>query len=358
MVNRHKTGKKPHFISKITQWEYHPWWLANIPVYGYWLWFAARTRHLIFFSNVNPAIPLGGAMGESKWDILQLLPPGILPKSIPVQAGADFGTVQEELDKIGISYPLIAKPDVGERGFLVKKIENRDDLRDYLRRWPIKFILQEFLHLPVEASVLYHVFPGEAGRFDITSLCLKEFLCVQGDGTSSIRDLMAENARSSFQIPRFERDFAPMLERVPTLGETVLLEPIGNHARGTKFLNGNAHISPEMVAAFEPICRQISGVHYARFDLKCDSIESLQKGQFKVMELNGILGEPAHIYDPQYGMFRAYRDLWKHWSLLFRLHQAQLKKGYAPTPLAEAFRFARGYFQYKKALVPHPVNKL
>ncbi|MFN0034111.1 MAG: hypothetical protein ACKVUS_03525 [Saprospiraceae bacterium] len=339
-----------HFFTRLWHWEYHPWWLANIPVYGFWLWYAARARHLFFFSNVNPAIPLAGAMGESKWDILQLLPPEIVPKTIIVESGAGFEKVLAALERAGIAFPLIAKPDVGERGFLVKKIENREVLREYLERWPVRFVLQEFLALPVEASVLYHVFPGEGGAFGITSVCLKEFLSVRGDGVWNIRQLMAQNARSAFQIPRFEHDFPDVLEKIPAAGETVLLEPIGNHSRGTKFLNGNHLITPAMLAAFEPICRQIPGVQYARFDLKCASPEALQRGAFKVMELNGVLGEPAHIYDPAHGMFRAYHDLWWHWRLLFRLHRAQRKRGIQPTLHGEAWRFAQGYFRYKKKL--------
>ncbi len=339
-----------HFFTRITQWEYHPWWLANIPVYGFWLWYAARSRHLIFFSNVNPAIPLGGAMGESKWDILQLLPQEIVPKTIAVEGGEGFEKVMASLEQAGISFPLIAKPDVGERGFLVKKVESPEVLREYLSRWRVKFILQEFLSFPIEASVLYHLFPDEGGGFDITSVCLKEFLSVKGDGVSSIRQLMAQNARSAFQLPRFERDFPDILEKIIPAGEVRLLEPIGNHSRGTKFLNGNHLLSNQMIQAFEPICRQIPGVQYARFDLKSASLEALQRGEFKVMELNGILGEPAHIYDPAHGMMRAYRDLWRHWQLLFRLHRAQRKRGLYPTPLGEALRFARGYFRYKKQL--------
>ena len=339
-----------HFFTRLTHWEYHPWWLANIPVYGFYAWFAARARHVFFFSNVNPAIPLGGAMGESKWDILRLLPPEIVPKTISVRAGENFQQVLLAIQGAGIKFPLIAKPDVGERGFLVKKVENPEALRQHLARWPVLFILQEFLELPVEASVLYHLFPGENGSFGITSICLKEFLVVRGDGTSNIRQLMAQNARSAFQLPRFERDFPEVLDKIPAPGEQVLLEPIGNHARGTKFLNGNALINAEMLAAFDPICRQIAGVQYARFDLKCASVEALQRGEFKVMELNGILGEPAHIYDPTHGMFRAYRDLWHHWRLLFKLHRAQRHRGISPTPHGEAWRFAQAYFQYKKRL--------
>ena len=125
---------------------------------------------------------------------------------------------------------------------------------------------------------------------------------------------------------------------MPALGESLLLEPIGNHARGTKFLNGNHLIGPELLAAFEPLCRSIEGVHYGRFDLKCASAEALLRGECQVMELNGVLGEPA------------YADLYRHWRLLYRLHRAQRRAGVRPTSYREAWRIARAYFQYKNRL--------
>lgn len=344
-------ANKPHFITRWTQWEYYPWWLANIPVYGFWLWFAARARHLLFFSNVNPTIPLGGAMGESKWDILLQLPEAILPQTMVVEKDEPFESVLFMLDQKGIIFPLIAKPDVGERGFLVKKVNNELELREHLQQYPARFILQEFLTLPFEASVLYHRFPGPDGAFDITSVCLKEFLQVKGDGSSSIRALMLQQARAAFQVPRFEQEFPGLLNRIPAEGEQVLLEPIGNHSRGTKFMNGNHLITPEMVQAFEEICTKIPDVQYARFDLKTDSWEALQRAEFKVMELNGVFGEPAHIYDPSHGMWRAYRDIWIHWRLLFRLHKAQKKMGHYPTSHREGLQFIREYFQYKDKLM-------
>lgn len=337
-----------HWLKKWTVWEYLPWWVSNVPMYGFWLWFAARARHLVFFSNVNPAIPLGGAMGESKFDILQLLPPAILPKTILVRAGESFEQVELARQQAGIGYPLIAKPDVGERGFLVKKITRPEELRQHLARYPARFILQEFLVLPVETTVLFHRYP--TGRFGITSVCVKEFLSVRGDGVSNVRQLMGKDARATFQLERFARESPEILEKTPADGETLLLEPIGNHCRGTKFLNGNHLIGERLLKAFEPICAALPGVCYGRFDLKCESLEALQRGEVKVMELNGVFGEPAHVYDPAFGMWRAYRDFYRHWRLLFDLSKVQLHRGVRPTPHREAWRFVRQYFKYKKEM--------
>jgi hypothetical protein len=198
-------------------------------------------------------------------------------------------------------------------------------------------------------SILFHRFPDNS-RFAITSICIKEFLAVTGDGHSSVRALMATELRAAFQLDRFEKERPEVLPRIPQAGEVLLLEPIGNHILGTKFLNGNYLIDPQLEAVFEQICRQIDGVLYGRFDLKCASVAALRRGEFLVMELNGILGEPAHVFDPDYGMWRAYRDYYRHWKIIFDLYQAQRQRNILPTAHRDAWLFVRQYFRYKKAL--------
>lgn len=337
-----------HWLDKWTTWEFLPMELANIPVYAIYAWFALRARHLFFFSNANPAIPLGGAVGESKKAILDLLPAHLKPGTVLVPVGTTFEGALHLLQTAGLSFPVIAKPDVGERGFRVKKLDDAAALRQYLHEHRADFLVQEFLTQPVEAAVLYHCFPD--GRFGISSVCLKEFLQVIGDGTSTVRQLMARTPRSAFQIERFEQECPDRLHQVPAAGQPVLLEPIGNHVRGTKFLNANYLIDPEMTQAFERLCTAIEGVRFGRFDLKCASLEALRRAEITVMELNGVFAEPAHVFDPDHGPWRAYRDYYRHWHLLYDLHRAQLRRGVRPTSHREAFRFLRDYFRYKKQL--------
>ena len=335
------------FLKKWTTWEYLPASIANLPIYGFYTWFALRARHFAFFSNVNPAIPLGGAAGESKWDILQLLPPSILPKAVFVPAGTPPEHAEALREAAGLPFPLIAKPDKGERGFLVQKIADAEALRHHLTRYPVDFILQEFLSLPLELSVMYHVHP-ETGHFDLHSVCIKEFLNVTGDGVSTVRQLMAAQTRAAFQLARFEQEKAELMDTVPPKGQALLLEPIGNHARGTKFINGNHLIDERLKRAFERICRDIPGVHFGRFDLKCASIEALHRGEFKAMELNGVFSDPAHVFDPAYGALRAYRDYYRQWRLLYELSRAQRRKGIPPTAFGETVRIVRGHLRYKR----------
>jgi len=343
------TGLKRTWV-RWTTWEYLPMWVSNLPVAGFYLWFAMRARHPLFFSAANPAIPLGGAMGESKFDILERLPASILPKMVLAKAGMPLDAVIKALLEAGLSFPFIAKPDVGERGFLVKKITSEETLQAHLARYPVDFILQEWIELPFEASVLFTLFPGHKSRFEITSVCVKEFLQVTGDGQRNLRALILSNPRAAFQLERLEMELPERMEEVPEANMVVRLGAIGNHCLGTKFVNGNHLINKLLRDSFESICRQIDGIHYGRFDLKCADAEALQNGHVKVMELNGVLGEPAHVYDPSVGALRAYREFWRHWRLIFEVSQANRKRGVGVATWREGREQVRQYFAYKKQL--------
>lgn len=331
-----------------TTWEYLPMWLSNLPVAGFYLWYAARARHLLFFSAANPAIPLGGAMGESKFDILQRIPHTIRPNMVLIKKEMNFEDALETMYHAGLSFPVIAKPDIGERGFLVKKIESPEDLRQHLLKYSVDFILQAFIALPLEASVLFILFPGYKSRFEVSSVCLKEFLEIKGDGKSSVRELILRNPRAAFQLERLEQEYPGQMTQVLPEGEKLSLGHIGNHCLGTKFLNGNHLIDKQLIQAFENICRQIDGIHYGRFDLKCASLDDLKNGRIQVMELNGVLGEPAHVYDPTVGPWRAYRDFWRHWRFIFEVSEANRKRGVSVPSLKDGRSQVQKYLAYKK----------
>ncbi len=289
-------------------------------------------------------------MGESKFDILNRLPKQFVPKTIFIKKGTDFASVLQQLKKAKLSYPLIAKPNVGERGLLVSKIKCEAKLKQYVAANRVDFLVQEFANLPMELSVLYYHFPGKK-KGEVTSLCVKEPLKVKGDGCSSVRQLMEELPRAKLQLPRFEKDFPHLLETVPGKDEKVELEPIGNHSRGTLFLNGNKKIDKAFTCIFDAIAHEMDGVHYGRFDLKCSSIKELKQGQkVQIFEFNGIASEPAHIYDPDYPILKKYADIYRHWKIIFAIYKNQKILGVKSMTLKEAWKSLKDYFSYMKSL--------
>ena len=93
----------------------------------YILFLAIRHRSLTLFTAANPGIPSGGFVGESKSAILGHLSPvpefAVLREEL--SADARFRAVKEFLSVHGLSYPIVLKPDIGERGTGVVIAEKR-----------------------------------------------------------------------------------------------------------------------------------------------------------------------------------------------------------------------------------------
>lgn len=340
--------RNSNFFIQLSNWEFWPASIANIPLLLFWAWFALRSRSPLFFSAANPVIETGGLWGESKFHILQRIPKSHLPLTLFIPAGSTAAEALGKMQAAGLGFPIIAKPNVGERGFLVAKIESTQALADYVARHPVDFLIQEFIDLPMELAVLYHRFP-DSRRGQVTSVCLKETLRVTGDGHRSVAELMQLSPRARLQADRFEKNFPELMRHIPADREILELEPIGNHSRGTCFLNGNHLIDERLNAAFDRVALQMEGIHYGRFDLKCLSMEDIKdNGNFIVMEFNGVGGEPAHIYDPSYPVWKKYRDFYRHWRIIYRIHREQARCGIKSMGLGEAIDSLRTYFNYKK----------
>ena len=320
----------PLFLFKIFKYEYWPWWLFYLPVLPYWVYLSLRSRSFAYFSVANPGINLGGFFGESKSEILALIDEKYLPKSISVHQNADFTFIKKSLLSACLNYPIIAKPDVGERGNDVCKINTEEGLINYHSAAHFNYIIQEFIDFDLEFGVLYSRLPNSE-KGEVSSVTLKEFLTVIGDGKSTIVELMHNSTRARFQIKRLKKEMGEAINRVPLNNEKVLLEPIGNHCRGTRFINFNHIINDDVHMAFDKISLPIKGFYYGRFDLKAKTIGDFQQGNFiKIMELNGASSEPGHIYDNSFTLFKAYKDLLYHWRRLANISALNMKNGLKP----------------------------
>lgn len=327
----------PFFI-RLRSWEYWPFSLVYLPVFGYWLWLSLKARSLFFFSASNPAIETGGLLGESKIDILNRISDALKPKTLFVPASAHIDAVFAQMAEQGLTYPLIAKPDVGERGWRVEKLTRWEDVVNYAQSSPADFLLQAYVDEPLELGVFYYRMPNEAqGR--ISSVVQKVFLSVTGNGRDCIETLIRQNDRALLQFDALKARYGDELERIPGPGETVVLMPIGNHSRGTMFLNANHLITPELERLFDRISASIDGFYFGRYDLRCRSVADLYAGRhISILELNGAGAEPAHIYQPGFSIWEAYRVLFHHWRVLYGISRENHRQGVAYMTLHEAVR--------------------
>lgn len=333
---------------KLTNWEYWPFYILYVPVFIYWAGLILRARSAFFFSAANPSIENGGMMGESKVKILDIISPELKPKTIYFQPQVSKSDLLKDLDENGISYPFILKPDIGERGSFVEKIKNEVDLDQYLDQIKIPFLAQEYIDYPIEMGVFYYRYPS-ATKGQVSSVVLKKMLTVVGDGNKTVRELILMNPRAKLQLRALEKSIGQGLNHVLAEGEEKELESIGNHCRGTAFLNGNHLINDRLNDVFDKISKSIPGFYFGRYDLRCISFDALYEGNgIKIMELNGAGSEPGHIYHPGTSIWSAYRDIFHHLKVLFEISKENHRLGVPYMSLSEGIREIKKLRAYNK----------
>lgn len=302
---------RPIWWIKLTNWEFWPFNVFYFPIFCYAAWLMLKARSFFFFSASNPGIEYGGMLGESKMKIFEVLPNKYKPITLLLKPGITLKEFNDLLVKNELKYPFILKPDIGERGWMVKKISNQAQLSKYLDQIKVPFLLQEFIDWPVEMGVFYYRLPDEQNG-KVTSIVLKEMMTVAGDGHTTVGELLLTNPRSVIAYKEIEKMSGEIFDYVPESGESVEVVPIGNHCLGTTFLNGNYYINDKINQAFDETAKTYPGFYFGRFDIRCESIDELEKGNFLILELNGCGSEPGHIYHPGYPLFKAYKELIFH----------------------------------------------
>ncbi len=336
------------FFIKLLSWEYWPQWIVYMPLGFYYLYLSARARSLFFFSAANPGIETGGMFFESKWDVFQLIPEHLYPTTVQIGEKESIEQVARRIEAAGIAFPLIAKPDRGERGWGVQKINSVSELAEYREKNRVTFLIQAYVDYPVELSIFYVRHP-HTDKGVISSVTYKKLLSIIGDGHSSVRDLILSADRAYLQKNVLFKQFASRLADVLVDGEELILVPYGNHVRGAEFKDYRAIIDDELLTTFDSICRQIPGFYYGRFDLRVKSLDDLKKGEhIAIMELNGAGAEPAHIYDPRFSFLKAQSDILWHYRRMFEIAMHNKQQGSAFMTMNEYRRLKVEEKAYKK----------
>lgn len=319
-------SQSPSLI-RLLHWEYWPFHVVYGPIYLYWFWLCLRARSFFFFNAANPSIRNGGFLMESKKEIYDILPAGYYPHTVLIKAGTAEENILAELK--GFDFPLIAKPDIGMRGMAVQKIGSVKELLNYATASSVDFLVQSFVPWEKEAGIFYYRYPGSA-KGVISGIVGKEFLSVTGDGVSSVRQLIMNNQRYLLQLPVLEKEFPDTMLQVPARDEELLLVPYGNHARGARFIDISKETDKALTETIDQLCRRIPGFYFGRLDIRYRDWDALKQGKdFAIIELNGAGSEPTHIYDPSHSVFFAWKEIIRHWNLLFRISNMnrKLKKG-------------------------------
>jgi len=307
-------------LYKLFNWEFWPSFMFYIPNVPYGIYLAIKSRSLTFFTAANPAINFAGNGTESKYDTIKLIPKDYRPTTLFVKKNESLITVINKIKNLKLQYPLIIKPDIGFKGLLVKQIHSEIELKQYINKNNcINLLIQEFIDFKNECGIFYHRLPtSKTGK--ITSITLKTFPFVKGDGKLDLKQLIEKDKRTNTYMQLYSNlhhNFKTVLKK----DEVKILNVLGNHCKGSEFINGNYLISSKLELVFDEILKDIPDFYYGRLDIKYDSFEYLlKKEKFKIIEINGIISEPTHIYDAsKISYFKALKEIRKHWKIAYKI---------------------------------------
>jgi len=323
---------------KYSRWEFWPAWMFYPPVAAMYAWLSVKHRGPLLPTIANPSFRNGGLIGESKIEILRLLmstAPDSVADGYLISAGPQRER-NEQFRRIcqdqSIEYPVVLKPNVGQRGAGFKLISSQAEAEDYLAQVKADVILQRYVPDRKEIGVFYYRIPGQQAG-EIFSVTKKVFPTLVGDGTSTFEELVNNDDRASLIASTYLHRFSALRGQVLPAEQQIRLVEAGNHCQGCIFRDGSDLMSKGLHERIDEISRRIPGFFIGRYDIRYSSEDDLASGKFKIIELNGAASEATNIYDERNSLFSAYRTLYKQWELVFRIGRANCDRGHR-TPSA------------------------
>lgn len=338
-------------LDRALRWEFWPAWLFYLPIIAWILWLGVRFRRWTVFTAANPMMDSGGVVGERKAPALSALMAS-QPQSVAEFVLLDETDLQRRLSRahqhlaqLG-AYPVVLKPDVGQRGRGVSVVRSDVELEAYLTQASGAVLMQRYIG-GSEFGVFVFRDPV-SGRGQLYSITRKSFPTVVGDGRRTLAQLILADSRARLIATLLWQRLGARLADVPDAGTPVQLVEIGAHCRGALFTDASALASDALRAWVAKLFEDLPDYGIGRLDLRCPNDEALQQARdLQILEINGVTAEAAHIYQPGYSLRNAYRSLFWQWTQAFRIGERFAAAGAevtAPLDLLQRFRqdLARG----------------
>jgi hypothetical protein len=352
----------PPTLKPLSEFELWPSYVFYAPIAIYWLWLAVRFRSLALPALANPLFENGGICGASKATLLaQIGGPSrsLVANFIKIETSknptADLCKLVTLMSRRLLSFPIVTKPDLGRHGMGVRRICGISDLRRYLTEFPSDsgLIIQELVPGEGEAGVFYIRRPFKR-RGHIPSLTLKYAPFVVGNGKSTIKELIKSDPRARYLAHKYFARGDVDFKRVLHDNEVYPLLFARGHGVGAIFRDGGRFITPKLEECFDRIARDIPEFYFGRFDVRFERFEKFIQGEdFKIVEINGSMSEPTHIWDAAMTLREARRTVRKFIREAFEIGAIIRMQGRrSPSVVALVKALFREFGLFKR--YPHP----
>jgi len=195
-------------------------------------------------------------------------------------------------------FPIVLKSNVGSVGKGIVKVNDQADIEKHTPRLLGGYILQKFTDYAYECGVFYI---RQNGVSKITGINKKHFPTVVGNG----QDNLATLARKHYRYTKHWNSFLQDLDTNEVLAK-------GSHTLGCKFTDDGHLNTRKMEQAIFAVSESQPGFNFGRIDVKAVDEAAFQRGEFVVIEVNGVASLPTHMFDPKFSVWEAYKIFFEH----------------------------------------------
>ncbi len=301
-------------------WEYWPPVLVYAPVFVYVIGLWIKHKSITLVTLANPGFDNGGFVKESKSEILESIQKkeAVAPFRLITPDDKAHNVCKAFMKEYNLQFPVVLKPDIGERGKEVVIPKNEFELARYASAFSVPFIIQKYVD-GLEFGVFYVRYPHQK-KGSVISITRKEFLWLTGDGEHTLEELILRDERAVCMAnTHFEQHVDHLFKVIPK-GLKIKLVELGTHSRGAIFKDAIHLNSTALIDSIDEISKSIHGFYFGRFDIKVPNETHFSEGNsITVLELNGITSEATHIYDPKYPYWYAVKTLCDQWRIAYAI---------------------------------------
>ena len=301
-------------------WEFWSPILLYAPVFVYLIGLWIKHKSITLVTMANPGIKFGGIVKESKSEILQSiqLKEMVAPFRLITPDKEAYNACKIFMEEHNLKFPVVLKPDAGERGREVVIPKNESELERFVSAFSVPFIIQKYVD-GLEFGVFYVRYPHQK-KGSIISITRKEYLWLTGNGEHTLEELILQDDRAVCMAKTHFEQHVDHLFKVIPKGKRIKLVEVGTHSRGAIFKDATYLNTPELVDSIDEVSKSIEGFYFGRFDIKVpDETHFAEGNSINVLELNGITSEATHMYDPKYPYWYAVKTLCEQWKIAYAI---------------------------------------
>lgn len=329
----------------VKKWEFWPQSIVHFPTAVFYFIMGLRARNFLFFTNISNDYKDCNIENSSKYFVYSKLQQVYFPITQLINKDKRSNL---SLDLYpDLSYPIIAKPNIGKRGLAASLLYNNVDLQNYSKKANYDILLQEYINYSNECGIFYIRIP-HVQKGKITSIGIKKLVAVTGDGRSTLQELLSQSDITLSDANTITNQY-DLYTTILKDGEELVIEPIGSHNRGTMISSGDHLINDQLLQVIETSLKGLE-LYYGRLDIKYQTWEELLKGHFKIIEVNTITSEPLSIYDHGVPMIRKYRIFYNHIKSMFHISEQLKKDGRKRLSISEFIKYIKSYNTHLKSI--------